>query len=268
VRAPAFLFRPGAAWRVPSNKNTDTPLPPDEPSAPNPPDGVTLSYLIGTGTTGPVTLEINDALSGEVIRRFSSEDPPEPPVPTPDIPDYWIRPAQRLSSEPGLHRFVWDLRCSPPVVPAFDYSIAATPHDTPRSPQGIRVMPGTYQVRLTAGGRAYRQAVAVKMDPRVKTSVLDLGLQFKASRTIDDGLRQAAAALADLRGRVTTASSPDRTSAIQAVIGEVERASDPLPDLLARLQGADVRPTDALTAATTAALAGLTTALADYQALK
>jgi len=268
ARAPAFLFRPASAWRVPWNKNTDTPLPPDEPSAPNPPDGVTLSYLIGRGTAGPVTLEINDALSGEVIRRFSSDDPPDPAVPVPDIPDYWIRPAQRLSSEPGLHRFVWDLRYGPPAVPTFDYSIAAAPHDTPKSPQGIWVMPGTYQVRLTAGGRAYRQAVVVKMDPRVKKSVLDLGLQFKASKTIDDGLRQAAAALVDLRGRVAAASSADRSAAIQAVIGEVERASAPLPDLLARLQGADMRPTDTLTAAVTAAVAGLTTALADYQALK
>ena len=267
ARAPAFLFRPATAWRVPWNTNTDTPLPPDEPSAPNPPDGLTLSYLIGRGTAGPVTLEINDAVSGEVVRRFSSEDPPDPSVPSPDIPDYWIRPAQRLSSEPGLHRFVWDLRYGPPAVPTFDYSIAAAPHDTPKSPQGIWVMPGTYQVRLTAGGRAYRQAVVVKMDPRVKTSVLDLGLQFKASKTIDDGLRQAAAALADLKGRAASASSPDRAAAIQAVASEVERASAPLPDLLARLQSADMRPTDALTAATTAALASLTTALADYQAL-
>ncbi len=84
ARAPAFLFRAAAAWRVPGNKNTDTPLPPDEPTAPNPPDGVTLSYLIGSAaSTGPVTLEINEAVSGDMIRRFSSDDPAEPPVPTP-----------------------------------------------------------------------------------------------------------------------------------------------------------------------------------------
>jgi hypothetical protein len=52
------------------------------------------------------------------------------------------------------------------------------------------------------------------------------------------------------------------------VIGEVERASAPLGDLLTRLQGADMRPSDTLTAATTAAIASLTAALADYQALK
>ena len=44
-----YLFRPPTAWRFRWNKNTDTPLPPDEPAAPNPPDGVVISYLLGGG---------------------------------------------------------------------------------------------------------------------------------------------------------------------------------------------------------------------------
>src|SRR6185295_18889380 len=77
TRAGAFLFRPPSAWRFRWNKNTDTPLPPDEPAAPNPPDGVTISYLLGAGVTGPVTLEIIEAVSGELLRRYSSDDPVE-----------------------------------------------------------------------------------------------------------------------------------------------------------------------------------------------
>ncbi len=53
VRADAFLFRPGTAWRFRWNKNTDTPLPPDEPAAPNPPDGVTISYLLSAPLPSP-----------------------------------------------------------------------------------------------------------------------------------------------------------------------------------------------------------------------
>jgi hypothetical protein len=41
-----------------------------------------------------------------------------------------------------------------------------------------------------------------------------------------------------------------------------------MPDLLTSLQSADVRPSDALDAAVTAALAKLTVALAAYQAVK
>src|SRR4029453_9488748 len=68
ARAPVSLFRPPTAYRVRWNKNTDTPIPPDEPAAPNPPDGVAISYLIGAPATGPVVLEIIETLSGEIVR--------------------------------------------------------------------------------------------------------------------------------------------------------------------------------------------------------
>jgi hypothetical protein len=40
----AFLFKPQTAVRVRWNMNSDTPLPPDEPASPNPPDGAILDY--------------------------------------------------------------------------------------------------------------------------------------------------------------------------------------------------------------------------------
>src|SRR4029079_11934276 len=39
------LFRPQPALRVRWNTNTDTPLPPDEPNAPNPPEGAIVDYF-------------------------------------------------------------------------------------------------------------------------------------------------------------------------------------------------------------------------------
>jgi photosystem II stability/assembly factor-like uncharacterized protein len=267
ARAPAFLFRPPAAWRVQWNKNTDTPLPPDEPAAPNPPDGVTISYLLGPDAQEPVTLEFIDAATGDLLRRFSSTDPLDTPVPDRNIPDYWIRPQQRLATTPGLHRFVWDLRFAPPAVPTFEYPIAAVIHNTPKTPQGLWVMPGTYQVRLTAGGRSYRQAVAIKMDPRVKTPAADLQLQFKLSKAIDDAMRQLVAATEELRRRAGSAAGAAGV-ALGQVSAHVQQAYDPLPDLFSRLQGADVRPTTALESATNAALTQAAAALAEYAGIK
>src|SRR5262249_43389047 len=148
ARADAFLFRPGTAWRFRWNKNTDTPLPPDEPAAPNPPDGVVISYLVGPAVQGPITLEFIETTTNLLLRRYSSDAPPEAPVQGRNIPDYWIRLPQRLDASPGLHRFVWDLRFAPPAVDAFDYPIAAIARATPKEPRGLWVMPGTYQVRL------------------------------------------------------------------------------------------------------------------------
>ncbi len=52
------LFKPQTAWRVRWNMNTDTPLPPDEPTAPNPPEGAIVDYYLKSAASGPVTLEI------------------------------------------------------------------------------------------------------------------------------------------------------------------------------------------------------------------
>lgn len=236
--APAFLFRPAPAWRFRWNKNTDTPLPPDEPAMPNPPDGATISYFLGPDVSGPVTLEILEA-EGVVIRRYSSDDPLPPPVNNPNLPDYWIRPDQPLAATPGLHRFVWDLRYTPPAVTSFAYGIAAIRGNTPRSPQGVWVMPGSYQVRLTVGGQVYRQPITIRMDPRVQTPVTDLTLQFQLSKAVSEAIGQ----LATLRD----GASPDQLARIQS-------AYAPLPALLATLQSADARPTVAQEAAVAEAL--------------
>ena len=220
LKAPAFLFRPGVAWRFRDNKNTDTPWPPDEPTAPNPPDGAIISYVIGAGTKGPVTLEIIESATNETIRRYSSDDPAEPPVAAPNHPDYWIRPAARLATTPGLHRFVWDLRYAPPPVDRVSYPIAATYRNTPRAPRGAFVLPGTYQVRLTVGDRVLRQAVVVRMDPRVRTSTADLTLQLKLSKAVDSAIRRLAEARADVTQRSAQASG-DATAGLQTVAANV-----------------------------------------------
>jgi hypothetical protein len=253
ARAPVYLFRPAPAWRFRNNKNTDTPLPPDEPAAPNPPDGVSIGYLLGAPARA-VTLEIVEGTTGDVIRRYSSEDPPEPPVDGRNIPDYWIRPAARLQSTAGLHRFVWNLRYAPPAVDRFSYPIAAVKGDTPRTPQGMFVLPGTYQVRLTVDGRSFRQAVTVRMDPRVKTSIADLTLQFKLSRAVDAMLRRLAQVRAETSERLAAAAG-DEAAGLRARASELQAAYAPLPALFDSLQEADMRPTAAVEAAVAAALA-------------
>jgi hypothetical protein len=55
--AGAFLFKPGAAYRVRRSTYTDTPLP-RRAAGENPPDGAAIDYALPDGTTGPVTLEV------------------------------------------------------------------------------------------------------------------------------------------------------------------------------------------------------------------
>ncbi|HEY7476029.1 MAG TPA: hypothetical protein VH679_13510 [Vicinamibacterales bacterium] len=253
AKVDAFLFRPPVAWRFRWNQNTDTPLPPDEPAAPNPPDGVTISYLLGAGIKDRVTLEILDGVTGDVIRRYASDDPEDAPVAGRNIPDYWIRPPQRLAATPGLHRFVWDVRYPPPAVDRFEYPIAAIAGNTPRTPRGMWAAPGTYQVRLTAGGKSVRQAVVVRMDPRVRTSPADLALQFKLSKSLDDTMRQLSQTSAEAAKRLS-ASSGAPAARLQTALTSIQQAAAPLQALFESIQGADARPTAAQEAAVTDAV--------------
>jgi hypothetical protein len=258
---PAYLFRRATAWRFRWNKNTDTPLPPDEPAAPNPPDGVVLTYLLGPGVSGPVTIEIIDPGTNETIRRYSSDDREEPPVEGRNIPDYWIRPAMKLRATPGLHRVVWDVRHAPPPAERVGYPISAVAANTEPTPRGLFVLPGTYQVRLTVSGRAFRQPVVVRLDPRVKTSAADLTLQFTLTKAVDTAMRRLVAARADIAARIAAATG-EPAAKLQTTSRALADAFAPLQGLFESLQEADLRPTPALEAAVKAALARADAALA------
>jgi photosystem II stability/assembly factor-like uncharacterized protein len=177
----AHLFAPAPAYRVHRDTNTDTPLPPDEPAAANPPDGAVIDYYLGSAVPGPVKLEILDA-QGKVVRSFSSADLPEASeadLKKQLIPLYWLRPFRSLSAEAGMHRWVWDLTYQAPKSLRHDYPIAAIPRDTPRFPLGPTALPGHYTVRLTLNGKSQTAPLTVKMDPRVKTPALGLEKKFE-----------------------------------------------------------------------------------------
>jgi photosystem II stability/assembly factor-like uncharacterized protein len=189
-----FLFKPQVATRVRWDMNTDTPLPPDEPAGENPPDGAVINYNLGSAVNGPVTLEIKDS-SGNVVRRYSSNDPIPPEDPQLAIPKYWVRPQQRLSAAPGVHRFLWDMHWTPIAGIEPSYPIAAIPHNTAPEPTSPWAMPGQYTVVLTANGKSYTQPLTLRIDPRVKTPAAGLQQQFQVAKEMYDGALKVSAAM-------------------------------------------------------------------------
>jgi photosystem II stability/assembly factor-like uncharacterized protein len=172
----AYLFKPQMAMRVRWNKNTDTPVPPDEPAGQNPPDGAIVYYYLKNASDS-VVIEVVDA-SGKLVRRYSSDE--QAPALENDLayPSYWFRPFEALAASAGMHRFVWDLRYAAPDVTRHEYPMTAVYRDTPREPRGPVCLPGGYTVRMTVGDKLVTQQLTVAMDPRVKTSTADLRLQF------------------------------------------------------------------------------------------
>ena len=181
AKADAHLFKPQTAMRIRWDKNTDTPLPPEEPGGQNPPDGAILYYYLKNASDS-VAVEVLDA-TGKLVRRYSSSDPAPPPEEL-TYPAYWFRPPQIPSAAAGMHRFVWDLRYTPPDVQRHDYPMTAVLHDTPREPRGPIALPGEYTVKLTVDGKSFTQPLRVKMDPRSKTSPAGLKQQFDLAMAV------------------------------------------------------------------------------------
>jgi hypothetical protein len=192
-----LLFKPAPAYRVQRDANTDTPLPPDEPAAQNPPDGAAIDYYLARASSAPITLEILDA-EGKLVRRFSSTDKPEvteEQLKKQLIPLYWIGMTKVLSIGGGMHRWVWDLHYPAPVSTRHEYPIAAIPHDTPRMPLGPTALPGLYTVRLTVNGKSDSAPLTIKMDPRVKTPAAGLENKFQLEMRLASLMTQTSEAV-------------------------------------------------------------------------
>ncbi len=231
IRSSETLLKPQRAWRVRWNKNTDTPLPADEPAGQNPPDGAILDYVL-PAPAKEVTLEILDS-SGQLVRRYSSNDPIAPPADTGNVPWYWIRPQRALSTAAGMHRFVWDLFYPPLPQKRPSYPIAAVPHDTPPDATSPYAMPGTYTVRLTVDGKVSTQPLVVQMDPRVKTTPEGLAEQFRLSMKVygwlqqlpeDSPSREAAARLLDMLQAADVAPTAQLAAAVEELEGRIAGA--------------------------------------------
>lgn len=268
--AETFLFKPKLTYRFRRNKNTDTPLPPEEPAGKNPPDGAIINYRLGADSGTPVVLDILDD-AGHIVRSFSSADSVEPIETDLPVPTYWVRPQQRLARSRGTHRFVWDLHYPSPKVLGHDYPISAIYGDTPRFPLGPAVLPGTYAVRLTANGRTYTQPLVIKMDPRVQITDAGLRLQRDLGVRMNDAISRDFAALSEVRAQRTLLRAQregakakevaDSLVALDSLLAKIESGArggaplglvvlnEQLAGILDAVEGADAEPTTRVVAA-------------------
>jgi photosystem II stability/assembly factor-like uncharacterized protein len=233
------LFTPQLATRVRDNLNTDTPLPPDEPWAENPPDGAVLHYWLGADAPR-VVLTVRDS-SGRVVATLDSDTPAAAPLEGRNIPDYWIRPPQRIPTTRGVHRVVWDLREATPNGLRPSYPIAAAPGNTAPEPRGVWALPGRYTVSVEASGSTQQAPLRVRMDPRVKATPADLRAQHGLARQLAEAIATVAAqAQPDARLLGQLQQVYDLVDEADARPTPVMRAT--AQALLARVSGGGTRP--------------------------
>ena len=137
----------------------------------------------------------------------------------------------------GHHRFVWNLRYLPPPTLESEYSIAAVPgKSTPILPEGAFVLPGTYTVRLIAGGQTITRALDVVLDPRVEVSQENLVALLEFQQQVEQVLARAVT----LHEEIEAGNEEARASPVAAMPRKVAEA---LTALAIDLEHTDLPPT-------------------------
>ena len=197
-----WLYHPAAAIRVDNDDFVGTPLPPEEPTAENPPSGAMIDYFLKSPAS-EVTLEVFDA-EHKLVRRFSSEDHIAKKPASLPIAERWFPKPEVLATAPGMHRFVWNLTWGSSGGPIADEEADF------RSPSGPKAIPGTYQVRLTVDGQVQTQSLQVVMDPRSSATPEVLLQQLQLGNQIFAETMEARRVLAEI-------------SAVQKQIADAQR---------------------------------------------
>ena len=166
ARSATHLFKPRDTYRMDGSSFSGT-----RPGiGSNPPNGVMVHYYLNAKPEGEVKLALLQA-DGTLIREYSSK--PEEGRDEGDV-----------KAGAGMNRFVWDLRY--PDASRFPGMIMWAGRT-----DGPRAVPGSYQVRLSVGGRDQTQTFELLKDPRVPASQADLQEQFDLLIRIRDRVSEA-----------------------------------------------------------------------------
>jgi photosystem II stability/assembly factor-like uncharacterized protein len=160
----------------------------------NPASGTWVFFYVKEKPEGAVTLEFLES-DGDVIKTFSTEAKER---------------GDRLEVEAGMNRFVWNGRY--PDAKRFEGMIMWA-----GSVAGPVAVPGTYQVRLTAGDWSQTREFELLPDPRLGVGQDDLEAQFALLMRIRDRVTDANEAVIRIR---------DVKQQLEGVMGRVEGHAD------------------------------------------
>jgi hypothetical protein len=196
------LFKPKEAYRMAGGGGFQ--LPPTATIGKNPASGVVVYYSLKAKPTTDLVLEFLDS-SGKSINKFTTRLPrgagagqgpggaaDQPPAGGGEEGFFGGGAPARASTDMGLNRFVWDMRY--PDATRFPGMILWSGQT-----QGPRIVPGTYQVKLTVDGQTMTENFEVKGDPRLTTTAADYAKQLDLSLKIRDKLTETHNAIIQIR---------------------------------------------------------------------
>ena len=206
----AHLFPPRPAYRFRHITPTSTPY--DDPTiGENPPYGADINYHLKAAAAGDVTVTILDQ-QGQVVRTLTG------------------------TKTAGLNRIYWDLRYEPTsevrlrTSPLYAPYVRVGPEGWRPAPGAGRLSilapPGTYTVKLSAGGRDLTQPLTVRKDPHSGGTETDIQAQMKVLFDLRRDLNAGAGAVNQIelvRGQIAGLAQLVQDPSIRKAGDELDR---------------------------------------------
>ena len=178
AREDVHLFKPGDAYRV-SGRSFSRP---GLAIGKNPPNGVVVYYNFAHKPKGEAKLEFLDE-KGILIKTFTSKEEKKGEGGRDEGFFRRRSGSQACPADSGLNRFVWNMRY--PDATAIPGAVLWSGGMT-----GPKVVPGQYQVKLTADGKSWTESFEIKKDPRLSTTPGDFAEQRDLLLKIRDKLTE------------------------------------------------------------------------------
>jgi photosystem II stability/assembly factor-like uncharacterized protein len=216
------LYEPAPAVRLhyPEEVNTR------QAAGTNPPPGAMIDYYFKDTPKGEVTIEIADS-QGKLVRHLSSKEKKDSEQP-PEWPDQ-VQIPKTIPAKQGMNRFVWDLRYDEPVQTpgAFYYGTG---------PRGPLVVPGEYQVKLSANGRSETVPLRIVMDPRLKGAETGIRRSFDLSQQVYQRFSQLHQAINEIRDTKSQLELLRKRFADQRALQPLVAATDDLEKKMSAIE--------------------------------
>jgi photosystem II stability/assembly factor-like uncharacterized protein len=169
--AALHLFTPRPAYRIQSIESPGAAPSIDMTAGQNPPYGASINYWLKSAASGDVTVQVLDR-AGQILRTLDG------------------------TKTAGLNRVYWDLRyeASKPVLlrtsPLYAPEVGLSPDGTRPLPEAgggrlsVLAPPGTYTIKVLAGGQESSQPLVVRKDPNAGGSDADIQTQTAMLRDL------------------------------------------------------------------------------------
>ncbi len=224
VSSEAHLFEPRETYRLGGGRRFFGSLP---GVGENPPNGVVVRYYF-KDKPEDVTLEFLDG-QGNLIKSFKGEPTKPEPAGGSARTGRGARPSN-APADAGMNRFVWDMR--------YPDGRGLRGTDTflfGGNLRGPLAVPGTYEVRLTAGAYTSTRSFEINKDPRLTSTTEDFEEQFDFLIKIRDAVSVAhdgASRILSMRKQIEERT---KEAGNESLVAEAKQVDERLATVLGKL---------------------------------